>query len=105
MATAKERQLVSEIVNLCMEINEIGDYTVFMDFSGHVNWIGVSLCGPGELYGLNAKGWPSSGNVYLSDSEWNKPKDCVANLTRLRDRLIAVRSGVERPSFTTEAQS
>ena len=100
MANAKEIALVREIAGLCVEINCIGDYSAFMSFSGHVNWIEVHLGGAGDDYAKNITGWSTiDSQIYLSDDSWNKPKDCVKNLEGLRDRLNRIRDGIEKPIF------
>lgn len=101
MATVKEIQLVKEIAGLSVEINCIGKYSAFMSFSGHVGLVEVHLGGVGDGYSKYVAGWRSSydNQVYLSDNAWRKPKDCVKSLESLRDRLIRIRDGIDKPEF------
>jgi hypothetical protein len=104
MATIKEIQLVKEISGLSVEINCIGKYSAFMSFSGHVGLVEVHLGGAGDDYSKHVAGWRSSydNQIYLSDNEWRKAKDCVKNLESLRDRLVRIRDGVDKPEFLAD---
>lgn len=46
----KNKELILEIVNLCLLINSETDLAVFFDFSGHVDTIDVYVCESKEKY-------------------------------------------------------
>lgn len=103
MATVKEILLIKEIAGLCVEINCMGKYSVFMDFSGHVNWIEVRLGGVDNQYNKEVEGWSGGDNYKLSDGDYYKPKECVKRFESLRDRLTRIRDGLDSPAILSDA--
>ncbi len=46
----KNKELILEIVNLCLLINAETDFAAFFGISGHVDTISVSVCESKEIY-------------------------------------------------------
>lgn len=94
MATQKEIQLCQEILGVAIQLNATRKYNVWVDFSGHVNWLEVRIQNAPYFPNVECiEGWDSCDrHVYLSNEY--KPdagEDMEAVIAYKLEKLQAVK--------------
>lgn len=76
----EKQKLIAEIIQLAMAINYQTDYCVFVDFSGHVNWLDIKIAESKENYNKQV----CTSHIVL------KRDNAIERLTAAKSKLIEI---------------